>query len=87
LHKLKGLHLNDSQKDLGSKVDRHDRIGKGLLGIEPFQIILNDPDMRGLPMILEVPGGPKAYKQDLKILRGCLTNKFIRIRSNKNEQL
>lgn len=70
LHKLKGFHLNDSQKDLGSKVDRHDRIGKGFLGQKPFEIILNDPDMKGLPMILEVPGGPKAYKQDLKILRG-----------------
>jgi len=70
LHKLKGFHLNDSQKDLGSKVDRHDRIGKGFLGKKPFEIILNDPDMKGLPMILEVPGGPKAYKQDLKILRG-----------------
>lgn len=70
LHKLKGFHLNDSQRDLGSKVDRHDRIGKGLLGIKPFEIILNDPDLRGLPMILEVPGGPKAYKEDLKLLRG-----------------
>lgn len=70
LHKLKGFHLNGSQKDLGSKVDRHDRIGKGLLGKATFEIILNDPDMKGLPMILEVPGGTKAYKQDLKILRG-----------------
>lgn len=70
LSKLKGFHLNDSQKDLGSKVDRHDRIGKGLLGVKPFEIILNDPDMKGLPMILEVPGGTKAYKQDLKKLRG-----------------
>ena len=70
LHKLKGIHLNDSQKDLGSKVDRHDRIGKGLLGIKPFEIILKDPDMREIPMILEVPGGPKAYKQDLRKLRG-----------------
>lgn len=69
LHKLKGIHLNDSQKDLGSKVDRHDRIGKGLLGIKPFEIILKDPDMREIPMILEVPDGPKAYKQDLRKLR------------------
>jgi len=75
LHKLKGLHLNDSQKDLGSKVDRHDRIGKGLLGIKPFEIILNDPDMKGLPMILEVPGGTKAYKQDLRKLRGLFKKK------------
>lgn len=70
LAKLKGFHLNDSQKGLGSKVDRHDQIGKGLLGKETFEILLNDPDMSGLPMILEVPGGIKAYKEDLKILRG-----------------
>ncbi len=52
---LKGMHLNDSKKDLGSRVDRHDSIGKGFLGSEPFKYIMNDPRLDGIPMILETP--------------------------------
>ena len=50
-------HLNDSQKPLGSRVDRHAGIGEGHLGIEPFRHLVNDPRFRGLPMILETPKG------------------------------
>jgi len=50
---LKGMHLNDSKPDLGSRVDRHDSIGKGKLGIEPFRFIMNDPRMEEIPMVLE----------------------------------
>ncbi len=52
---LKGMHLNDSKKELGSRVDRHDSIGKGLLGIEPFRRIMNDPRFDNMPLILETP--------------------------------
>ena len=50
-------HLNDSQKKLGSRVDRHAGIGQGHLGIEPFRHLVNDPRFVGLPMILETPKG------------------------------
>lgn len=52
---LKGLHLNDAKKELGSRVDRHENIGKGTLGIEPFRWIMNDPRFDELPLILETP--------------------------------
>ena len=50
---LKGMHINDSKPDLGSHVDRHDSIGKGKLGIEPFGFIMNDPRMDDIPLVLE----------------------------------
>ncbi|MGD9970748.1 MAG: deoxyribonuclease IV [Sulfuricurvum sp.] len=50
---LKGMHINDSKPDLGSRVDRHDSIGKGKLGIEPFRLIMNDPRMDDIPLVLE----------------------------------
>ncbi len=52
---LKGLHLNDSKKGLGSRVDRHDSLGKGVLGLEPFRWIMSDPRFDGIPLILETP--------------------------------
>jgi deoxyribonuclease-4 len=50
---LMGMHINDSKPDLGSHVDRHDSIGKGKLGIEPFRYIMNDPRMDNIPLVLE----------------------------------
>jgi len=53
--RLRAFHLNDSKRPLGSRVDRHEHIGKGCLGLEPFRRIVNDPRFRGLPMLLETP--------------------------------
>ena len=53
--RLKVFHLNDSKRPLGSRVDRHEHIGDGCLGLEPFRRILNDPRFRHLPMLLETP--------------------------------
>ena len=53
--RLKVLHLNDSKKPLGSRVDRHQHIGEGCLGLEPFRRIVNDRRFRALPMLLETP--------------------------------
>jgi deoxyribonuclease-4 len=53
LERLKGFHLNDSKKPLGSRIDRHEHIGKGCLGLEPFRWILNDPRFADLPMLIE----------------------------------
>jgi deoxyribonuclease-4 len=54
-NRLKAFHLNDSKKPLGSRVDRHEHIGRGCLGLEPFRRIVNDRRFRGLPMLLETP--------------------------------
>ena len=51
--RLKAFHMNDSKKPLGSRVDRHEHIGQGFLGLEPFRRIVNDRRFRNLPMLLE----------------------------------
>lgn len=52
---LRGMHLNDAKKNLGSRVDRHESIGKGTLGMEVFRRIMHDPRFDDLPLILETP--------------------------------
>jgi deoxyribonuclease-4 len=52
---LKVIHLNDSKKELGCRVDRHEHIGKGAIGLEAFRCLLTDPRLKGIPMILETP--------------------------------
>ena len=53
--RLRAFHLNDSKKPCGSRVDRHEHIGKGCLGLDPFRRLLNDRRFAGLPMLLETP--------------------------------
>lgn len=74
--RVKCFHLNDAKKDLGSRVDRHEHIGKGFLGLEPFRMILNDPRFAGLPMVLETPKDEdlKDDVENLKVLRSLITN-------------
>jgi deoxyribonuclease-4 len=55
LGRIKLFHLNDSKKPCGSRVDRHEHIGKGCLGLEPFRRLLNDRRFAALPMLLETP--------------------------------
>lgn len=55
INHIKAFHLNDSQKPCSSHVDRHEHIGKGKLGLEPFRLILNDPRFALIPKILETP--------------------------------
>jgi deoxyribonuclease-4 len=52
---LRGMHLNDSKKAFGTRVDRHDSLHKGELGDEIFSLIMNDPRFDGIPLILETP--------------------------------
>jgi deoxyribonuclease-4 len=52
---LKGMHLNDGKRALGSRVDRHECLGRGKLGLAPFRMIMKDPRFDGIPMILETP--------------------------------
>ena len=53
IDRVKAFHLNDSKKEQGSRVDRHDHIGEGHLGLEPFRFVLNDKRFKDLPMYLE----------------------------------
>ncbi len=57
LDRAKAFHLNDSKKEFGSRVDRHEKIGEGFLGLEPFRHILNDTRFAELPMYMETPKG------------------------------
>lgn len=64
---LKGIHLNDTKKELGTKVDRHDSIGKGFLGQNTFSMIMNDSRFDNLPLILETPD-ESLYEAEIKNL-------------------
>ena len=55
LDRIKVFHLNDSKRPCGSRVDRHEHIGKGCIGLGPFRRLLNDPRFATLPMLLETP--------------------------------
>jgi deoxyribonuclease IV len=72
---LKVLHVNDSRKGLGQKVDRHEHIGKGMLGLDCFRFIMNDPRFRSVPKLMETPktlGGRDMDPVNLAILRGLV---------------
>ncbi len=66
LSRLKVFHLNDSKKPLGCRVDRHEHIGQGQLGLEPFRLLVNDPRFQKTPMIMETPKeGPNNEDMDV----------------------
>jgi len=71
---LKGLHLNDTKKEFGSRVDRHEQIAEGFLGKELFRLIMNDPRFDNLPLILETPDDEK-WKEEIRFLYGLVKNK------------
>ncbi|MCU0798759.1 MAG: deoxyribonuclease IV [Candidatus Thermoplasmatota archaeon] len=66
------VHLNDSIKGPGSRVDRHTNIGDGALGIVPFELLVNDRRFDKVPLVLETPGGDEGYRKDLITLRGLV---------------
>jgi deoxyribonuclease-4 len=74
LERLRCFHFNDSKKGLASRVDRHDAIGTGLLGLAPFGFILNDPRFAAVPMILETPKSEDMHEdvENLRVLRGLI---------------
>ena len=71
---LAAFHLNDSKKEFNSRVDRHEHIGKGFIGVEAFRLLLNDKRFWGLPMCLETPKGPdlKEDRENLALLRSLI---------------
>jgi deoxyribonuclease IV len=66
------IHLNDSKKDLGSHVDRHEHIGQGYIGTKGFEFLLNDRRLAELPMVLETPKDDNADVRNLATLRRLL---------------
>ena len=77
LQHLVALHLNDSKTARGSRVDRHEHIGKGKIGLEAFRFIMRDRRFRKIPKVLETPKG-KELREDVEnmktlreLLRGC----------------
>jgi deoxyribonuclease-4 len=75
LARLKVIHLNDSKAAAGTRVDRHEHIGKGSLGLDAFRRLLQDPRLAHLPFILETPKGKTPSGEDwdcvnLRTLRG-----------------
>lgn len=68
---LKGIHLNDSKKECGSRVDRHDSIGKGLLGMDFFIRFMNDSRFDNMPIILETPD-ETIWKEEIELLRSLI---------------
>lgn len=68
---LKGMHLNDSKKELGSRVDRHHSLGEGFIGIEPFRWIMSDPRFDGIPLILETPDDTR-WTEEISLLQSFI---------------
>jgi deoxyribonuclease-4 len=74
LDRLVAIHLNDSKTPCGSRVDRHEHVGKGKIGLRAFRFIMRDRRLRKIPKVLETPKG-KDLREDvknLKTLRGLL---------------
>lgn len=70
---LNCIHMNDSKKELGSRVDRHAHIGEGFIGREGFSNIMNDKRLEGVPKILETPKDSKEQLEDLKNIATLLS--------------
>lgn len=69
LDKLKAMHLNDSMNPLGAHKDRHAKIGEGHLGTQAFVNIINHPQLKDLPFILETPNELPGYAKEIELLR------------------
>ena len=68
LNYLQGMHINDSKKELGTRVDRHDSLGKGVMGLDVFSFIVNDCRFDNIPLILETPDD-MLWPYEIKMLR------------------
>ena len=70
LERLKAIHLNDTMNTLAAHKDRHEKIGKGKIGLEAFERIVNHPKLRDLPFYLETPCDLQGYKEEIELLKG-----------------
>lgn len=72
INRLKALHINDSKNALGSHKDRHEKIGKGNIGIAAFENIVNNKYLKDLPMFLETPNDLDGYAAEIALLRSLV---------------
>ena len=70
---LRAIHLNDSKKALGTRVDRHDSIGKGLIGMGFFERFMKDERFNDMPIVLETPD-ESLWAEEINMLRGFEAN-------------
>ncbi|MEL0082278.1 MAG: deoxyribonuclease IV [Gammaproteobacteria bacterium] len=70
---LRGMHLNDSKKPLDSRVDRHESLGEGEIGLAPFKYIMADARFDHIPLVLETPN-PDRWADEIEMLRGFSAN-------------
>lgn len=70
LDRLKAIHINDSMNPFVSHKDRHQKIGKGYIGIDAFERIVNHPVLKNLPFYLETPNDTDGYKEEISLLKG-----------------
>jgi deoxyribonuclease-4 len=70
LDRLHAIHINDSKNPFSSHKDRHEKIGKGSIGIEAFERIINHPKLKHLPFYLETPNELEGYAEEIKLLKG-----------------
>ncbi len=67
---IKAFHINDSKKDCGSKVDRHENIGKGKMSLNSFKLLFNDPQFFSVPKVLETPDGTlEEYAKNIEVIK------------------
>ncbi len=69
LSKLKVFHINDSKKNLGSRVDRHEHIGQGMIKPATFKLLMQDPKFKKIAKILETPKGDDEFADDIKNIK------------------
>lgn len=69
LDTVRAFHLNDSKRELSSRVDRHEHIGQGEIGERAFRRLMNDDRFADVPMVLETPGDASDYKRNLELLK------------------
>lgn len=70
LDRLKAIHANDAKKPLGSRVDRHEHLGEGELGLETFRLLIQEPRLATVPTIVETPEAETRHAGNLAILQG-----------------
>ena len=73
LKRLKAVHVNDSMNVLGAHKDRHEKIGKGRIGLEAFRRIVNHPALSRLPLYLETPCDLQGYRDEIALMKGLRT--------------
>jgi deoxyribonuclease-4 len=74
LERLAVIHVNDSQREHGSRIDRHEHIGKGMIGLSAFRMLMNDPRLAGIPKILETEKSEDLHEdiENMTLLRSLL---------------